>query len=210
MKMTFNFIYNLARLSSLPRAHSRSPRGSDCCQKEPVRQPTRRRAPGHPFARCELGSLRLLAGFVLVSDEAEPVRSALIRLAEWPQGRLCHALPSIVAATREHARVARVLDGVLEALLGDAAEQIEGLSIAALAELWQRERSRLSGESLAALVWRLARDGRTAAQPLERRVVRCVQPVDLLSTWQRAALFGDVGALSGAADTTATRALGSR
>ncbi len=155
------------------------------------REPQRGPAPITPFARGSLASLRLLAGFVLVSDEARAGRRALLRLAGADGAPACTALPTLLVATRRQPRVAWTLDGILAGFVGDRVDRLEHRSVAALAESWRTEAASLAGLDLLALLWWLARDPRVAVRPLERKIAADIDPSRLLSRAQRAELYGE-------------------
>ncbi len=129
-----------------------------------------------PFAGCALRSLPLLACFVLCSNEARAVRSGLLRLAGVEASRPCEALYDLVAIARSSPGGGWALDGALAPVLGPQSARFEAASVAELADLWWREGSDLRGTALAALVWQLARGPRPAVRPLERQIVRNLEP----------------------------------
>lgn len=149
-------------------------------------------SPSEPFAACELRSLRLLVGYALVAEEAALARGALLR---WlppgplaPLARTCAALPALVAAAREGSGPRFALDAALGLVLDTHAQPYRMRRTHGLAELWMAERRTLAGPPLAALLWRLARDGHPALRPLERRVAAATEPERLLDLAQRTAL----------------------
>lgn len=178
-----------AQVIPLPRVH---PRARLATRRE---QPVSREAPRVdpiPFSACSLGACRLLAGFLLVADEAERIRPYLLDLI--PPARSGAApepkLIRLVAAMHDHTPTACALDGLLASIVGRSAARYGSTSVAELAELWRSEKSTLRGIGLLGLVWSIARDNQVAVRPLERAVVRDTHPAWLLSASQRAHLFG--------------------
>ncbi|HEY6005940.1 MAG TPA: hypothetical protein VIV57_23875 [Anaeromyxobacter sp.] len=81
--------------------------------------------------------------------------------------------PCALAEAVEH-----LLDGQTEALRA----AVERCPMMQIADYWSRERERISGEELAALLWRLACDPRPQLEPLVSRVSGhlCVRALQLL------------------------------
>lgn len=134
-----------------------------------------------PFARCSLRSIRLLVGFTLVADEAADARRILLCTLGLGSADPCAALFRLTAAARVSPAVAWSLDAALAVTLDGRGEGLRSASVAALADSWRERGGAIRGAQLAALVWRLARDPRPCVRPLEREIVRGLEPEDLVS-----------------------------
>lgn len=146
-----------------------------------ARRPPGARVAWEPFARCSLPTIRLLAGFALLTDEDGLARRLLLPPGREPQRPVCELLCFVVAAVRSTASARGAFDALLAFRLGRAASRFEGLSPAALARLWARNRETLSGTELAGLLWSVARRGDVALRPLEAHIARAVDVRRLVS-----------------------------
>jgi hypothetical protein len=80
-----------------------------------------------------------------------------------------------VDAARRDPRVARRLGAALARALEVDACRFDRCSLRALAELWARERDRLGGKALAALLWAVARNPGAGYRKLEDRLAEEVE-----------------------------------
>jgi len=142
-------------------------RPSGGARQQAPRGPAGERQVWRPFSASSPEAVHLLVAFVLEAEEARDARRAWLGPdAAAPPGGGEMPPDGLPLAS------ACALDGLLAGLLGPHARAFEGRSVAALAELWWREKHLLRGAALAALLWRLARDDRAAVRPLERQVAR--------------------------------------
>lgn len=86
------------------------------------------------------------------------------------------------ADVRSIPAVAWIFDATLAVVLDQDVRSFEGLNVAQLVALVTRPGPPLRGRSLAALLWWLARYSRTCVRPLERKLARWIEPLDLLSS----------------------------
>ncbi len=140
----------------------------------------RSRSNGAPFARCSLGSVRLLVGFTLLAEEAVAARSFLLRTAGLDCTLPCAVLLPMTAAVRNVPAFGGRFDASLAMVLGSCVGAFDHRSVSSLAEYWSERAESLRGLELAALVWWLARDPRFCVRPLERKVVRSIDSGRLL------------------------------
>lgn len=141
----------------------------------------RTRIDAAPFAHCALRSVRLLVGFTLLADEAADSRDFLLRASGLGHATACDALFRMTAAVRGVPAFGGTFDASLARVLGGRAAAFERRCVASLAEHWSQRAGSLRGPDLAAFVWWLARDPEVGVRPLEREVVRSLEPVHLLS-----------------------------
>ena len=134
-----------------------------------------------PFASTSLAALRLLAGFVLISEETAGGRATLLAHAGAEGARPCRALAAVLGALHRHACMHGVLDGILAATLGREGRRYAGLSPAELEACWRLGRDSFEGRALAALLWQVARRPEPALRALESEIASACSSRRLLS-----------------------------
>jgi hypothetical protein len=168
--------------------------------------PTAPRCSARRIWHVDPEALALVTGVLLRREEIESLlaRSGAGDHAGAREDALREALvqgcarPCALAEAVEH-----LLEGHTQALRA----AVDRCPMMQIAEWWSRERDRISGEELAALLWRLASDPRPQLEPLVARVGGhlCMRALDLLreahgATARDERRGADVGSPSGSTD----------
>jgi hypothetical protein len=139
--------------------------------------------PADPLADAPLPCLSLLAGYLVGRYRAAGApRTPWLDRALAPGRPACRTLPWLMAAARGSAAVRRELDRWFDRDLGVRAAPLEPCTAFELAALWARERERLAGAELAALLWVLARRNDLPARRLADRIGAAVDRRRLAGT----------------------------
>ncbi|GIX46527.1 MAG: hypothetical protein KatS3mg131_0738 [Candidatus Tectimicrobiota bacterium] len=135
--------------------------------------------PQRPLAACSPRLLRLL--LVLALDRTAAT-AAWVQLcgAARPEGvRDAALLADLVRLARASAPAAQHLEALLAAQVQAEAPRFREQPLAELAARWARERARLRGKGLAALLWSVARRPEPFFRKLEERLVEEVEVLAL-------------------------------